>query len=51
MEIGVLVVCDYATWYPEAITMHGVEAEQVAEELVTLFVRVGSHGDPDGTEH
>ncbi|KAL5486579.1 hypothetical protein EMCRGX_G019081, partial [Ephydatia muelleri] len=35
----VLVVCDYATRYPEAIAMRSVEAERVAEELVTLFVR------------
>ena len=37
----VLVVCDYATRYPEAIAMRSVEAERVAEELVTLFARVG----------
>ena len=37
----VLVVCDYATRYPEAMAMRSVEAEQVAEELVTLFSRVG----------
>ena len=37
----VLVVCDYATRYPEAIAMQSVEAERVAEELVTLFARVG----------
>eukprot|EP00731_Ephydatia_muelleri_P001017 Em0001g1017a len=35
----VLVVCDYATRYPEAIAMQSVEAERVAEELVTLFTR------------
>ena len=37
----VLVVCDYATRYPEAIAMRSVEAERVAEELVTLFAKVG----------
>ena len=37
----VLVVCDYATRYPEAIAMRIVEAERVAEELVTQFSRVG----------
>ncbi|KAL5494045.1 hypothetical protein EMCRGX_G015315 [Ephydatia muelleri] len=37
----VLVVCDYATRYPETMAMRSVEAEQVAEELVTLFSRVG----------
>ena len=38
----VLVVCDYATHYPEAIPMKTVDAEHVAEELVTMFARVGS---------
>ena len=37
----VLVVCDYATRYPEAMAMRSVEAEWVAEELVTSFERVG----------
>ena len=37
----VLVICDYATWYPEAIALKSIEAEAVAEELVTLFSRVG----------
>ena len=37
----VLVVCDYATWYPEAVAMRSVDAEHVAEELVRLFSRVG----------
>ena len=36
-----LVVCDYATRYPEAIPLHSVDAEHVAEELVKLFARVG----------
>ena len=33
----ILVVCDYATRYPEAIPMKAVDAEHVAEELVTVF--------------
>ena len=37
----ILVVCDYATHYPEAIPMKAVDAEHVAEELVTMFSRVG----------
>ena len=37
----VLVVCDYATRYPEAIPMKAIDAEHVAEELVILFSRVG----------
>lgn len=37
----VLVVCDYATRYPEAIALRSIDAESVAEELVNLFARVG----------
>ena len=37
----ILVVCDYATRYPEAIPMRTVDAEYVAEELGTMFARVG----------
>ncbi len=37
----ILVVCDYATRYPEAIPMKSIDAERVAEELVQLFSRVG----------
>ncbi len=37
----ILVVCDYATRYPEAIPMKSLDAEKVAEQLVTLFARVG----------
>ena len=37
----ILVVCDYATRYPEAILLKSIEAECVAEELVTLFSRMG----------
>ena len=38
----VLVVCDYAKRYPEAMPMQAVDAEAVAEELVKMFSRVGS---------
>ena len=38
---GILVVCDYATRYPEAIQLRSVDAPHIAEELVTLFSRVG----------
>ena len=31
----------YSTNYPEAIPMKTVDAEHVAEELVTMFARVG----------
>ncbi len=38
---NILVVCDYATRYPEAIPMKSLDAEKVAEQLVTLFAWVG----------
>ena len=37
----ILVMCDYATRYPEAVPLRSVDAEHVAEELVKLFTRVG----------
>eukprot|EP00731_Ephydatia_muelleri_P008113 Em0004g451a len=37
----ILVVCDYATRYPEAVAMKSVVAEYVAEELIGIFARVG----------
>ena len=37
----VLVICDYATRYPEAVAMETVDAKVVAEELLKLFSRVG----------
>ena len=37
----ILVICDYATRYPEAIPLKSIDAEHVAEALVTLFSRVG----------
>lgn len=37
----VLVVCDYATRYPEAITLKNIDAVTIAEELVQIFSRVG----------
>ncbi|KAL5479791.1 hypothetical protein EMCRGX_G023369 [Ephydatia muelleri] len=40
----VLVICDYATRYPEAIPLRSVDAEHVAEQLVQVF----SRGDPSG---
>jgi len=32
---------DYATCYPEATPLKSIEAETVAEALVTMFSRVG----------
>ena len=37
----ILVLCDYATRYPEAIPLRSIDAEHVAEELIQLFARVG----------
>lgn len=37
----VLVMCDYATKYPEAVPLRSIDAEHVAEELVKVFARVG----------
>jgi len=37
----ILVVCDYATRYPEAVPLRSIEAERIAEELVKIFARVG----------
>lgn len=36
----VLVICDYATRYPEAVPMSQVDAASVAKELVKVFSRV-----------
>lgn len=36
-----ILVCDYATRFPEAIPMRSIDAAQVAEELLQLFARVG----------
>ena len=36
-----LVLCDYATRYPEAIPLRSTETERVAETLVTFLSRVG----------
>ena len=37
----ILVVCDYATRYPEAIPLKSIDAPHIAEQLVTPFSRVG----------
>ena len=37
----VLVVCDYATRWPEAVPLKSIDAGHVAEELMVLFSRVG----------
>lgn len=37
----ILVICDYAARYPEAVALKSIEAEVIAEELIKLFSRVG----------
>ncbi|XP_021347442.1 uncharacterized protein LOC110446564 [Mizuhopecten yessoensis] len=37
----ILTVVDYATRYPEAVPLKGIETERVAEALVDIFSRVG----------
>ena len=37
----ILVICDYATRYREAIPLRSTDAVHVAEELVQMFTRVG----------
>ena len=34
-------MCDYATRYQEAVPLHCIDTEHVAEELVKVFARVG----------
>ena len=41
----ILVVCDYATRFPEAIPLRSIDAETVAEELITVFSRYGIPGE------
>ena len=37
----VLVICDYATRYLEAILLHSTDVSHIAEELMGVFARVG----------
>ena len=37
----ILVICDYATRYPEAVALRTIDTNAVAEELLTFFSRVG----------
>ena len=37
----ILVICDYATRYPEAIPLRSIDAEHIADELIKVFARVG----------
>ena len=37
----ILVVCDYASRYPEAMAICSIEAEHIEEELINCLQRVG----------
>ena len=37
----ILVICDYATRYPEAVALRSIDANAIAEELLKVFARVG----------
>ena len=37
----ILVLCDYATRYPEAVAVRSIDAECIADEHVQIFARVG----------
>ena len=37
----VLVLCNYATCYPEVLSLRSIDAKHVAEQLITVFSRVG----------
>ena len=37
----ILVICNYATRYPEAVPLKNIEAETIAEELTKVLSRVG----------
>ena len=37
----ILVICDYATQYLEAIPLQSIDAEHIAEELIKVFAQVG----------
>ena len=37
----ILTLVDYATRYPEAVALSGIETERVAEALVDIFSRIG----------
>ena len=41
-ERYILVICDYATHYPEAVALRTIDANTIAEELLSFFTRVGA---------
>ena len=40
-NIYILTIVDFATMYPEAVTLPRIETERVAEALLDVFSRVG----------
>ena len=45
----ILVVCDYATRYPEAVPLRSTDAEHIAEELVQIIILL--HGSTRRDPH
>ena len=41
----ILVICDYATKYPEAMPLKTIDSETVANALIETFSRVGLPGE------
>ena len=37
----ILVICDYATQYPETIPLRSIDAEHTSKELIKVFAQVG----------
>lgn len=37
----ILTLVDFATRYPEAVALKGIETEKVAEALIDIFCRIG----------
>ena len=37
----ILIICDYATRYPEAIPLPSTEGPRIVKELLKIFTRVG----------
>jgi len=40
-NVYILVLCEPATCYPEAVPLKSIDAAHIAEELIKIFARVG----------
>lgn len=48
----ILVIVDYATWFPEAIPLWNIMAQTIAGELLKIFCSSGPPpGNTDGSGH